>query len=381
MQAHHQKVKQQLQKRSAAGNLRRLPTTLPGVDFYSNDYLGLARLALPPVPTLEGAAEADQRRNGATGSRLLSGNSAEAETLERFLAGFFESEATLLYNSGYLANLGLLSALPGRGDTVLYDELAHACIKEGIRLSPASRYSFKHNNLQDLEARLQKASGLSWIVVESIYSMDGDQAPLQELLQLSNRYGAAVIVDEAHSTGISGRGGRGLCQEIGLADQVFARVHTFGKAMGCHGAIVAGSQDLKDYLVNFSRALIYTTAQPPHALQSISRSFNYLLGHSKLIGDLHATIATFREQLAAYFPGARGDCWVDSTSPIQAMIIPGNDQVRAVAEALQEQLLLVKPILSPTVRAGEERLRICLHTYNQPAEMEKLLQTLARLST
>ena len=199
-------------------------------------------------------------------------------------------------------------------------------------------------------------------------------------MELAERYGAALLVDEAHSTGIKGQAGRGLCQELGLGDRVFARVHTFGKAMGCHGAVVVGDRMLIDYLINFSRALIYTTALPPHGLQTIRRSFDYLLSHAKLIGDLQHTIQTFRRLLPSYFDESQLRCWVDSQSPIQAMIIPGNERVRAVAAALQEQLLIVKPILSPTVRVGEERLRICLHVYNTEAEMKKLLLLLAKLT-
>ena len=379
MHAHHDRLLAQLKAREAAGNLRRLPQDVQGVDFYSNDYLGLARLSLPAAPRVIPTAPDVQRRNGATGSRLLSGNSTAAEDLERMLAGFFETPATLLYNNGYMANLGLLSALPGRQDTVLYDSLSHACIKEGIRLSPAKRFPFRHNDLDDLESRLSKAAegpGLCWVVVESVYSMDGDEAPLVDLLAVAQKYGAALIVDEAHSTGVFGQGGRGLCHELGIADQVFARVHTFGKAMGSHGAVVAGSKALRDYLVNFSRAFIYTTALPPHAVQSIYASFDYLMQHPKCIGDLHGVIAAFRRKLkekAAELPGT----WVDSRSPIQAMIYPGNAAVKALAASLQNAGLIVKPILSPTVREGEERLRICLHAYNSSEDLDRLIESLS----
>ena len=206
---------------------------------------------------------------------MISGNSLLAEQLERELAVFFQAESSLLFNSGYAANLALISTLPKKGDTIIYDELAHACIKDGARLSPAQRFSFKHNEVASLEKRLQRAQGQVFVAVESIYSMDGDEAPLRRIAALCKQYRAALLVDEAHSTGIYGEG-RGLLNELGLQEEVFAAVYTFGKAMGSHGACISGSLLLRDYLINFARPFIYTTAAAPHSLLSLQRSFYYL---------------------------------------------------------------------------------------------------------
>ncbi|NJM94490.1 MAG: aminotransferase class I/II-fold pyridoxal phosphate-dependent enzyme, partial [Cytophagales bacterium] len=176
-------------------------------------------------------------------------------------------------NSGYAANLALLSALPQRGDTVLYDERAHACIKDGVRLSAAERFAFRHHDLDDLRRRLAGARGRRYVVVESIYSMDGDAAPLGELAALCREQEAALVVDEAHSTGLYAAGGAGLVSALGLGDDCLARVMTFGKALGGHGALVCGSAALCAFLVNFARPFIYTTALPPHSLLAIREAF------------------------------------------------------------------------------------------------------------
>src|SRR6187551_3588959 len=190
----------QLTLRESEGIRRFLKADRQGlIDFTSNDYLGLARSQELSQAIAQKVNDGALKLNGATGSRLLSGNSNYAEQIEKKLAGIFKSESTLLFNSGYVANLGVLSSLPQRGDTILYDELAHACMKDGARLSLAKRFNFRHNDLNDLEAKLKLASGKIFIAVESIYSMDGDQCPLKELVTLSEKYGAHIILDEAHS--------------------------------------------------------------------------------------------------------------------------------------------------------------------------------------
>jgi 8-amino-7-oxononanoate synthase len=222
------RLQTELAQRESAG-LRRHLTLDALIDFTSNDYLGLARSReLFEIITTKSRALHD-KLNGATGSRLLSGNSALAEEVEHQLAAVFQGDTALLFNSGYAANLGVLSALPRRNDTIIYDELAHASIKDGARLSLARRLSFRHNDLQDLENKLHRASGHCFIVVESIYSMDGDRCPLVELIEIAERNGATVILDEAHSTGIDGTSGGGMALSLGVADRLAFASTRLGK--------------------------------------------------------------------------------------------------------------------------------------------------------
>lgn len=266
-------IKKRLDDRRIAGNLRFLKPQNNLVDFCSNDYLGFAR-----SPVLENKVEEEIKNNGkasngSTGSRLLSGNSDYALALEEYIASVHQSEASLLFNSGYDANLGLFSSLPQRGDTIVTDELIHASAIDGARLSYANRYTFRHNDLQSLEDKLKQAKGNCYVAIESIYSMDGDSPPIPEILNLADKYNAHLIVDEAHAVGLYGLG---LIDES-LKDRVFARVVTFGKALGCHGAVILGRTLLKDYLVNFARSFIYTTAAPFHQLAAAKMAYGLLL--------------------------------------------------------------------------------------------------------
>jgi 8-amino-7-oxononanoate synthase len=363
-----------LQEREEKGNLRKLTISENRIDFLSNDYLGLARSTQLNQRITERYNSMALKLNGSTGSRLLSGNSSYAELLEQKLAKIFNASSTLLFNSGYNANLALLSSVPQKGDTVFYDELSHACIKEGVRLSFAERFSFRHNDLEDLESKLRRAKGLKFIVVESVYSMDGDRAPLAEMVALSARHDAHLIIDEAHSTGIWGQNGAGMASRLKLEGKIFARVYTFGKAMGVHGACVCGSENLSKYLVNFGRAFIYTTALPIHSLISIEQAFEYLQENINLQEELQAKIAAFKREVAE--SGTKRYPMIESESAIQAILVPGNEKVKRLASFLQSKGFEVRPILSPTVKEGEERLRICLHTYNSESEIKELVTLL-----
>lgn len=234
-----------IQQRDADNNKRTLKLTNGLVDFTSNDYLGFAK----DEALLELVEKEFQELSslGSTGSRLLSGNSQYAEELETRIAAFHNAESALLLNSGFDANYGLLSSLPYRGSTIFYDELVHASIHDGIRASKADSVSFKHNDVADLEKALSLIEGLKYVVVESVYSMDGDFAPLAEIVALCEKYDAGLIVDEAHATGVIGKNGEGLVQHLGLQNKCLARVHTFGKALGAHGAVILGSTDLKSF--------------------------------------------------------------------------------------------------------------------------------------
>jgi 8-amino-7-oxononanoate synthase len=364
-----------LDKRVQSHSLRTLKDNTKLTDFCSNDYLGLARSAALADRVLQQMSEYQDknRLNGATGSRLISGNADWIEEIEYKMAQYFESETGLIFSSGYMANMGVWSSIPQRGDTVLYDELSHACIKDGIRLSLANRFPFKHNDLPDLQKKIQQSTGNIYIAIESIYSMDGDEAPIEEIVTLAKQYGAYIIIDEAHSTGIRALKGQGSVVEKALQSDIFIRVHTFGKAMGTHGAFVACSQIVKDYLINFSRPFIYTTAPAPHQLLSMYNGILYLESHTDLITNLNSKIDFFRKEIA------KTDLhFIQSRSPIQAIMISGVEAVKKKAIYCQENGFDVRPILSPTVREGQERIRICLHTYNTDVEIKNLVQTLSK---
>ncbi len=370
MNAVEQYLEKKLLERQQAGNLRSLKTQRAPVDFFSNDYLGLATSGVlydtPDVASLS-------QMTGSTGSRLLSGNNKITEELEEQIAHFHKADAALLFNSGYDANVGLLAAISNRHTTVIYDELCHASIIDGIKLGQAPRqYKFKHNDIADLQHKLSKADGPIIVVTESVFSMDGDIAPLQEIADITTAHNATLIVDEAHATGVFGEDGAGVVCMLGLQDKVFARVHTFGKALGCHGAGVVGSAVLKEYLVNFARSFIYTTALPLHAVHTISNAYNYLSAPSFSNDALHCLIGYFN----ACIVGSEMDGWQNSVSPIQALITSGNDRTKHIAALLQNEGMQVNPILSPTVPQGMERLRICLHSFNTEQQVDTLFEVL-----
>ncbi|HEY6901178.1 MAG TPA: 8-amino-7-oxononanoate synthase [Puia sp.] len=354
-------LEKRLNERRAVQAFRQLRLPEGKVDFCSNDYLGVATRGL--IGEIEGG-------HGSMGSRLLAGNYALVEEVEGRLAEFHAAEAGLIFNSGYDANLGVLSAVPQKGDFVLYDSLSHASIRDGIRLSFAKAFSFAHNDCVDLEKKLRAAEGgTRFVVTESVFSMDGDQAPLGEMVGVCRRYGAQLIVDEAHATGIIGERGEGLVQALGLEGDCFARVHTFGKAVGCHGAVVLGSGLLRDYLINYSRSFIYTTALPPVSVGAIARAYELLPSLSAERAQLRAHIERFRGAGMRYER-------VDSRTPIQVVIVPGNAAVKEVAGRLQASGLDVRAILSPTVPKGSERLRIVLHAFNSGEEIDRMLALL-----
>src|SRR5690606_16899740 len=231
-------------------------------------------------------------QNGATGSRLLSGNHSLYDEVEDMLCDYHKTEAALVFNSGYDANIGFFSSVPQRGDIIFYDEFIHASIRDGIKMSNARAYKFKHNDIQDLRAHIERSLKVNnegselYIVTESVFSMDGDSPNLNTLVNICEKYSCHLMVDEAHAVGVFGKNGIGLLQEMGIQDKVFARIITFGKALGCHGAAVLGNMELKDYLVNFARSFIYTTALPPHSLATILSAYNEL----HIISEVYPTL-------------------------------------------------------------------------------------------
>lgn len=360
----------QQRERVAKEAVRTLRVESGGIDLCSNDYLGIAeRLASPEILSrifgiLERAANDPQQvtppRVGATGSRLVSGTTQHHEELEALLAEFHQAEAAVLFGSGYEANLGLLSSIASRTDTVLYDELVHASMRDGIRLSPARAYSFRHNNLEDLSAKLKNARGECFIAVESVYSMDGDLAPLIQIIELAERFGAYVVVDEAHATGIYGPKGAGCVTDLGLSNRVLARVHTFGKALGYRGACVVGANSVREHIINSARSFIYTTAPDRLALCFIEAAYN-------IIKDSDQERCRLQELLRGVeiLKSDYGDLsFLPSLSQIQGVIVPGNSLALATERALRDAGYIVRAIRVPTVPHGTERIRICLHSFN-----------------
>ncbi len=368
-------LSERMRARAEEGTLRALKIDEGLTDFYSNDYLGLAsddEIDLKAQRLLSNLP----RVNGSTGSRLISGNSRAHEDLEVELAEFFGSDAALLFNSGYDANIGLLSALLQRGDSIFFDRLAHASIRDGISMTKAKSFGFAHNDLEDLDSKVRRgrsASGQNYVIVESVYSMDGDEAPLKELADYCSQQGLYLIVDEAHSTGVFGPQGAGLTVSLDLQDRVFARVHTFGKAMGCHGAAVLGSPALRNYLVNFARSFIYTTALPPGEVFRISAALHALRPPQRR-KKLKDNIELFR-QLSEEM--GLQEHFLKSRSPIQSFLLEDKVAAGKLSEALLREKLGSKVIQAPTVPAGSERLRICIHSFNTPEEIRILLQLLS----
>lgn len=376
------KLEDKLSKRKAEQSLRTLGDSSLRIDFSSNDYLGFASNEELFHKTHAFLLECGYTQNGATGSRLLSGNHLLYKEVEKELCVYHNASAALIFNSGYDANLGLLATVPQRGDIILYDEFIHASIRDGIQLSNAKSYKFKHNDLEDLEALLKRyhekhtEEGQEiYVISESIFSMDGDMPDLKKMTTLCSTYNARCIIDEAHAVGVLGNNGLGVVQALELENAVFARIITFGKALGAHGAVILGNEPLITYLINFARSFIYTTGLSPHALATIKIAYQELTGTEgkKSIEDLRENIRFFQQELKRL---ELQQSFIPSNSAIHCCMLGGNENVKAVAEKLQELGFDVKPILSPTVPKGKERLRFCIHTYNSKAEITAILEQL-----
>lgn len=365
---------QKLVVRKQNNAFRKLPDVNASIDFTSNDYIGFSKSGIIFNKTHHYLLDTKNTQNGATGSRLISGNHSLYKIAETFIAQFHQSESTLIFNSGYDANVGFFSAIPQRNDVILYDELSHASIRDGILMSNAKTYKFNHNDFEDLERLIVKhQNSIIYIVTESVFSMDGDCPNLEDLVLLSEKYNCYLVIDEAHALGVFGDKGEGLLQFLGLHNRVFARIMTFGKGLGCHGAAVLGTQELKEYLVNFARSFIYTTGLSPHSVATIFVAYQQLEIEKETIEILRQNIVYFNQQkkLLGLQP-----MFVRSKSTIQSAIIPGNENVKAVAQKLQEKGFDVKAILSPTVPEGQERLRFCIHSYNSEDEIIQALELL-----
>ena len=353
------KLIDRLIKRENEGTLRSLSFYTDMVDFFSNDYLGYASFV---TANYEGI-------HSGTGSRLISGNPPIAEDCEQVIATHFNAEAALMFNSGYDANLGFFSSVPQKGDTIVFDALVHASIRDGIRLSLARSFSFKHNDLDDLRLKLKQATGTVYIAVEGIYSMTGDRVPLKELVELADEVGAYIYLDEAHSAGVLGKNGSGLAVELGLEDKIFARLVTFGKAFGSHGACVLGTEQLKLYMINFAHSFIYTTALPPESYQRIIAILQDEQLENRRI-TLHQNIQFFYNKMG-YVP-----C---QSSPIVMLKTESRKALIQKAQELKSDMFALKPIFHPTVPIELEGIRVSMHAFNLELEIERFCAKISGL--
>lgn len=354
---------QSLDRRKEEGTFRNLKAKSEGIDFYSNDYLGLAGNKDLQDILLQKVIADPLLLSGSTGSRLISGNSNTVSMTERFIAEKHQFPAALLFPSGYNANLALFSTLPGRHDTIIVDEQIHRSVHDACRMSNARKVKFRHNDPEHLEYVLQRQNGSCYITIESLYSMEGDFAPLLEIVELANRYNAGLLVDEAHSFGVFGYG---LIEKYELQDHVLAAVMTYGKALGAHGAAIVCNEIIKSYLVNFASPFIYTTSAQDFQWISIKTGYKFLEKSPDLAEKLQKNIEIFRKQ-GLQSPSSE-------ISPIQALLIPDNQRLKTVQETLSEEGFLTYAVYSPTVKEGSERLRICLHSFNTEEEIIRLTE-------
>lgn len=372
-----QNLQDKLNLRQQNNALRQLAEPNSLIDFSSNDYLGFAKSEFIFNQAHQFLIDQKIIINGATGSRLLSGNHQIYTTTEALIAEFHCSETALIFNSGYDANIGFFNSVPQRNDLILFDELCHASIRDGILMSTAKSFKFNHNDLEDLELLITKFKPNYteiYVVTESVFSMDGDTPNLEELVALSNKYTCNLIIDEAHALGVFGDKGEGIVQQLQLQNDVFARIMTFGKGLGCHGAAILGSNSLKNYLINFARSFIYTTGLSPHSVATIYAAYSELEKKPDNLNQLRNNINFFNQQKQLL---CLKNLFVRSKSSIQSAVFPGNDQVKKIAFELKTHGFDVKAILSPTVPAGQERLRICLHNYNSEKEIADVLNLLS----
>lgn len=320
------------------------------IDFASNDYLGFSKSKELKAKILQKMLAIESL--GSTGSRLLTGNSQLVEDLESKIAHFFAAESALLFSSGYNANLGLFSTLLKRDDLIFFDKMAHASIRDGIVLSRAHAIGFEHNNLQSLHHLLKKASKRAYVAIESIYSVDGTVAPLKELCELCQLYEAKLIVDEAHATGVFGRG---LVCQFHLQQKVWARIHTFSKALGVSGGALLINQEIKNHLINSCRPFIYTTAMPSYCLVAIDQALDHLQNTQE------------PEKLFKLMK------YLEIKTPILALKV---EDARNKAAFFRDHNLAVSALLPPTVPAETEVLRFCLHSFNTQEEIDTLCKLL-----
>lgn len=351
-------------------DLLRQPASMDGIDFHSNDYLGLARDAEVAALSIK-----DTQEMGAGGARLLAGHRRETQTLEDRFAKHVGRQASLLFSSGFSANVGIIPALVGEGDSIFSDALNHASLIDGMRLSKAEIHVFPHRDMDALRSLLRQASGnRRMIVTESLFSMDGHRAYLSKLAAVAEEEGALLLVDEAHATGVFGHQGAGLVAAAGLQDSVLLTLHTGGKAMGSAGALVAADQVVIDHLTNHCRSFIYSTAPQPVLVQSLSTALDILQNDPDRQLRLIEAIAHLSNGLAEL-----GFSDHDEDSPILPLIVGAPDRALAISAALMETGFAARAVRPPTVPVNSARLRITAHADVGPAERSAFLESLQRI--
>jgi 8-amino-7-oxononanoate synthase len=353
-------------------NQRRSLAEICGVNFCSNDYLGLAENRA----LRERVAEAVGNCNkvGGTGSRLLSGQAETWRELEENFAKFTSTEAALYFTTGYAANIGLLSSVVEKGDVLFSDEQNHASLIDGMRLSGARKVIYPHLNLNALEDALRRevdAPCRRVIVTESVFSMDGDIAPLNEIANLAEKYRAALIVDEAHATAVHGPRGRGIAVGTGIAAKALAVVHTCGKALASAGAFVCGPAVLKEHLLNHARSFIFSTALPPYFAAQIAAALDLAEGMDADRASLLHRAANLRSTLQS-----EGFDTAGTASQIVPVVLGTNEATLDAAEHLQREGFAVRGIRPPTVAAGSSRLRLSLTARISQDELSRLVGSL-----
>ena len=369
MPANHERALEALLRR---GRLRSLEA-LAGIDFTSNDYLGLAQsqeLADAVIRAIERGVPV-----GAGGSRLLRGNHPEHEALEAEAAQFFGSETALFFGGGFIANTALLATLPARGDLIVYDELIHASVHDGMRLSKADAIPARHNDVQSFEDAIKTwrndgGVGQPWLVIESLYSMDGDRAPVDDLVALAKRHNAMLIIDEAHATGVFGPEGRGLAAHFEGGDNVIT-LHTCGKALGVMGALVLGPKAIRDFLINRARAFIYATAPSPLVAAAVRAALEICRTQPWRREKLHRLIAFAANELKSktrYKP---------SGSQIQPIVVGVDASAVALASAMKARGYDIRAIRPPTVPEGTARLRLTITLNTNETVLSRLVADLA----
>jgi len=353
-------------------NLCRTLAEIRGVNFCSNDYLGLAEHPALRKSLVEAVGTVS--RVGGTGSRLLSGQTEDWRKLEDRFAEFAGTEATLFFSTGYAANMGLLASLVGKDDVIFSDVLNHASLIDGMRLSGARKVIYPHLDLQVLESALRQDTGAPWrrvIVTESVFSMDGDLAPLGQMAELAEKYGAALIIDEAHATGVHGPGGRGLSAAAGIVGQVLAIIHTCGKALGSAGAFICGPAVLKKYLINHARTFVFSTALPPYFAKQIEAALYIAATMDQERQELLQRSARLGENLRT-----AGFKTAGSASQIVPLVLGDIAETLDAADYLQRDGFAVRAIRPPTVPEGSARLRLSLTCKIPESELTRLVKSL-----
>ena len=339
------------------------------LSFCSNDYLGLAN-----DPAIAAAMQAaiECYGVGAGASHLINGHHLEHEALEQALATFCQREAALVFSNGYLANLGVIAALMGRKDSIIQDKLNHASLIDGARLAQAAMLRYRHNDMAHLEQTLARADGKKLVITDGVFSMDGDCAALPELAELSTRYDAWLMVDDAHGFGVLGPQGAGLVAQHQLSSQqVPVLVGTLGKAFGTSGAFVAGDRMTIDYLLQFCRTYTYTTATPPAIAAATRQALELVMAADDRRTHLRRLIEHLRAGISAL-----GFTLMPSTTPIQPILVGTSERAMQLSAALREHGILVVAIRPPTVPEGSARLRITLSATHSLAQVDQLLNAL-----